>query len=128
MAVEIAGVPGTGPVQVAFATRSQMRRIKRRFWGIDADTDVVSFGYPDGNGGLSAEIILCPDVARDRAPDFGNSFFKELLLYAVHGILHICGEDDSDERESRKMRRRETQIMKAIESRLGAFEVHGDIQ
>jgi len=38
----------------------------------------------------------------------------ELLLYALHGMLHLCGFDDRTDRGFRTMHRREDDILTAL--------------
>jgi hypothetical protein len=45
----------------------------------------------------------------------------ELLLYAVHGMLHLCGYDDRTDRDFAAMHRREDHIL----SRLGVGAIFG---
>ncbi len=35
----------------------------------------------------------------------------ELALYIVHGLLHLCGYDDSTESDTAEMRRREDEVL-----------------
>ncbi|MGN6726072.1 MAG: rRNA maturation RNAse YbeY, partial [Tepidisphaeraceae bacterium] len=39
---------------------------------------------------------------------------QELLLYALHGVLHLSGYDDRTESDHRRMHRREDQILHRI--------------
>ena len=34
-----------------------------------------------------------------------------LALYVVHGLLHLCGYDDHDDADRRRMRRREDELL-----------------
>ena len=38
---------------------------------------------------------------------------EELALYIVHGLLHLCGHDDTTESGAAEMRRREDEILSA---------------
>ena len=44
------------------------------------------------------------------APRFGWSAAEELLLYVIHGTLHLVGYDDATPAQRATMRRRETSI------------------
>jgi hypothetical protein len=47
-------------------------------------------------------------AARDGVPAW-----TELVLYAVHGLLHLCGYDDLTEEGAAAMRRREGELLAA---------------
>ena len=88
-----------------------LRRLNRRFRGLDRTTDVLSFTYDDESDGsgrwLSGEIIISvPRVlaqARRRRAISGD----ELARLLVHGALHLCGHDHKKEGERRRMRAQE---------------------
>jgi probable rRNA maturation factor len=43
-----------------------------------------------------------------------NHYRDELILYIVHGWLHLAGYDDVTPREKRKMRAAETRALKLL--------------
>ena len=50
---------------------------------------------------IFAEIYICPEVAASYARRHRQSPSRELVLYAVHGLLHLAGhEDDTAERRA----------------------------
>lgn len=51
------------------------------------------------------------DTARQRAGELGWSEQNELLLYVVHGVLHITGMDDHESGDRIAMRNAEHQVM-----------------
>jgi probable rRNA maturation factor len=60
---------------------------------------------------LEGEVIASAETAVRRAPDFAWSPHDELVLYIVHGLLHLAGYDDLTPAEKRLMRRRERAIL-----------------
>lgn len=79
--------------------------------GAKGATDVVTQGYdamPGEEQGVYGELYVNADQAMRAAPKrSGWSPAKELLLYVAHGMDHLSGEDDLDERGYGRMRRRE---------------------
>jgi probable rRNA maturation factor len=63
-----------------------MARVHGDFLRDATETDVITFPY--------GEILVCPAVARDRAAEYGLEVEQEVLLYALHGLLHLAGYDD----------------------------------
>ena len=89
------------------------------------ETDVITFdlstdadGGPPAMGGPDAEIYVSADRARCVSEDRGVSAKRELVLYLVHGALHLCGLDDHDESDRAAMRAAERAVM----ARLGFEE------
>ncbi len=53
--------------------------------------------------GVLGDLVLCPTVARGQAKTAGHTFFDELDLLTVHGILHLLGYDHAEPEEHEEM-------------------------
>lgn len=83
-------------------------------WLDDASaTDVITFDL-GGGGGPEGELYVSVDRAVSVARARGISLQRELALYLVHGVLHLCGHDDRGERARRRMRRAERRVLAAL--------------
>lgn len=120
-------------ISVALVDDPQIHTINRDFLQHDYPTDVISFlldeelaadspvprrtsktksDRPRGAGkSLSGEVIISVEYASRMALKYGWSTADEVLLYLVHGLLHICGYDDLSDKELRLMRSREVAIL-----------------
>ena len=89
--------------------------------GIAGPTDVLTFPLDlDVRGRpVAGEVVVCVSEARRRAKEHGVPLERELLLYALHGLLHLCGYDDRTDASFRAMHRTEDQIL----TRLGVGPV-----
>jgi len=63
---------------------------------------------------VEGDLILCLDEARRQAAARNHTVRQEMLLYGVHGLLHLLGEDDLDEASYQKMHKREDEILTAL--------------
>lgn len=114
--------PPLRELSVALVGDTTMSRLHEQFMGISGPTDVLTFPLEeDARGRVTAgEVVVCVPEARRRA---GGGSMKEVrrevLLYALHGMLHLCGHDDRTEREYRRMHQVEDQIL----TRLGVGPV-----
>ena len=50
---------------------------------------------------------LGAEVAKAQAEERGHPVEAELLLYVIHGVLHLCGYDDTDDESAAEMRVKE---------------------
>ena len=117
-------------LSVAVVTDSRIHEINRQFLSHDEPTDVITFelaspervkgaplrpkGCPVRRGAalrLEGEIVVSAETARRRAPEFGWTPHDELTLYLVHGVLHLCGYDDTSPAEVQVMRQREMEVL-----------------
>ena len=58
--------------------------------------------------------MLCLDEAARRSRDLEHPVEHELLLYAIHGVLHVLGHDDHDPAAFERMHAEEDRILEAI--------------
>lgn len=105
-ALRAAGI-GRAAVSVAVVDDPAIAALNARFLGDDQPTDVLSFLLEQADGYLEGEVVVSAQTAAAEAQRFGWSPADELLLYVVHGILHLAGYDDVTSEQRRVMRRRE---------------------
>jgi probable rRNA maturation factor len=113
----LAGFGGRSPLlaTLAFVGGREMAALNARFHGRRGATDVLSFplGELDEDTGrcLAGEVVVCRPVAVREARRRGLTADGELLLYAVHGWLHLAGHDDRREGDRRRMQAAERRIL-----------------
>ncbi len=85
-----------GCLEIAFVGDAVMRRLHKRWLGKDGTTDAISFDLREhaAAGIVDGQLVVCCSVARRRARQRGQDWHGELLLYVVHGCLHLGGLDD----------------------------------
>lgn len=105
--------PALRELSVALVGLRTMADLHERFMGIDGPTDVLTFELEhDGEGRVVAgEVVVCVPYALAQARERQIPPRHEVLLYALHGILHLCGFDDRTERAFAAMHRREDEIL-----------------
>ena len=94
-------------ISLAVIDDYSMHELNRRYLNHDEPTDVLSFVLESGAGSLDGEIIVSADTAARSAPGFGWPAEDELLLYVIHGALHLVGYDDLNPEAKTEMRRQE---------------------
>ena len=113
--------PPLRELSVALVGDAKISALHEQFMGIAGPTDVLTFPLDlDARGRpVAGEVVICVAEARRRAKEHGASLERELLLYALHGLLHLCGYDDKTDASFRAMHRTEDQIL----TRLGVGPV-----
>lgn len=86
-----------------------IRRLKRRFFGHDAPTNVLSF--PDPGGG-SGEVLLALGVVRREAAREGRRLSDHVAHLVLHGALHIAGFDHDRPAAAKTMERLESRLLR----------------
>lgn len=108
-------------ISMAIVDNACIRQLNRRYLGHDYATDVLSFLLERGDEHLDGEIIVSADTAAAKAPEFGWSSADELLLYVIHGALHLVGYDDRSDDERKEMRAAEQRQLERFRLNAGAL-------
>lgn len=103
-----------------------MRRLNRTWLGHDWQTDVLAFRLadsPEAPGPAAppatlGEVYVCPATAQVAAPQHGTSVSFEVVLYIVHGVLHLAGLDDRTASDREHMRNAEKRVLTSIRAQL----------
>ena len=103
-------------LSLAVVDADTMSNLHARFLNVHGPTDVLTFELDRGPDGrvTEGEIVVCLDVAAAQAAARGHAVEHELLLYAVHGLLHLSGYDDLTDAGYAAMHAREDEILKTL--------------
>jgi probable rRNA maturation factor len=101
-----------------------IQALNRRFRGKDKPTNVLSFPAASiaGNQGLLGDIAIAFETLANEAAADGKSFEAHLSHLAVHGVLHLLGEDHETPEEAERMEERERFVL----ARLGIADPYRD--
>jgi probable rRNA maturation factor len=97
---------GLDEIAIVLVDRATIARVHADFLGDPSETDVITFPY--------GEILVCPAVAREQAPKHGAALENEVLLYALHGILHLTGYDDTTPAAAREMAKAQDALLRKV--------------
>lgn len=100
-------------LSLALVGDARMSGLHERFMGIGGPTDVLTFELDhDQRGRVTAgEVIICVPEAVRRSREHRIEVRHELLLYALHGMLHLSGFDDTTGPGYRKMHAMEDKLL-----------------
>jgi probable rRNA maturation factor len=103
-----------GEISIAIVNDPQIHQLNLDYLNHDYPTDVISFDTTESNQFLEGEVIVSADTALNVASKNGWQPSHELLLYIIHGMLHIVGLDDSTRSKAKQMRDEEHYYIKAL--------------
>ena len=117
-------------VNLKICNREEIQNLNKKFRNIDKETDVLSFpnlNFVDkkiDNKALSEEldqetglvslgdIVICKEIAKSQAKEYGHSYKRELCFLALHGLLHLIGYDHEIKEEEEEMMAKAESILK----------------
>lgn len=100
-------------ISIAIVGDEQIHEINRQYLNHDYETDVITFdlGNHPENDSLQGEIVVSAETAVRMAREYENDPATELVLYVVHGALHLSGFDDHSDEDRSAMRAAERAMM-----------------
>ncbi|MEM6314041.1 MAG: rRNA maturation RNase YbeY [Planctomycetota bacterium] len=103
-------------LSVALVDDDAMSQLHARFSGDPTPTDVLTFelDHDADDRCTGGEVVVCVPQAERTAAERGTDVADELLLYALHGTLHLCGFDDQTPADFDRMHQREDELLTAI--------------
>jgi len=120
-------------LSIVLTDNRHIRDLNREYLGRNGVTDVISFpledldwpgGHPGtatsravagcSNGGINGEIIASAELAVQQAQTTNTDPRAELMLYLVHGLLHLMGYDDRKPEQARQMHAREDALLEDL--------------
>jgi len=106
----------SGTLSIAVVSDKVIRPLNRRYLQHDYATDVLSFLLDTGPKTLEGEVIVSADTAAAQASEYGSSVANELLLYVIHGTLHLIGYDDTTPAARKRMLARQRRYLRLLQS------------
>jgi probable rRNA maturation factor len=102
-------------VSLYFVSEKVICQLHDQFFQDPTSTDCISF--PLGIDGSLGEVFICPLTALLYAEKKGLDPYQETALYIIHGLLHLIGYDDLEEKQRRIMRKKEKSCMRHLEDK-----------
>ncbi len=99
-------------IDIIIVRDAEIKRLKKRWFGINRATDVIAFDLGCDNE-PTGEIYISIDTAKRQAKARGVTLQSEFKRLAVHGTAHIEGFDDSNIKSFVAMREREWKLLTA---------------
>lgn len=108
-----------GEISVAIVDDARIQLLNRKHLNHDYPTDVLSFLYESQlsagtDRSVDGELVVNVDMACRVGREYGMAEHDELLLYVVHGTLHLVGFDDDTDEAQLQMRDQERQHMRQL--------------
>lgn len=94
-------------VYVYLLTDDELRRINKSVLKHDYFTDIITFDYRDDEDLNYAELLISYDRISENSIIYGVTPLTELNRVIIHGMLHLCGYNDSTPEEKKEMSKQE---------------------
>lgn len=112
---EVAGNYGleAGDITFIFVSDEEILRINRDYIHHDYYTDHIGFDYSTGHH-ISGDIFIGVETVASNAALIGEPYMRELHRVIIHGVLHLCGEEDKTPELRQQMEAAENRALELI--------------
>lgn len=118
-------IPEELDVNVLIVSPEEIESINNETRNIDKVTDILSFPYFEydtpgvfdeetnewNEEDILGDIVVCADMVKSQAEEYGHSEKRELAFLIVHSMLHITGYDHMEEADAAVMEAEQKRIM-----------------
>jgi probable rRNA maturation factor len=105
-------------ISLAIVDDDAIRQLHLRYLGQDDPTDVISFLLESSPEAFEGEVVVSAETACRVAGQYGWTAAEELLLYVIHGVLHLAGWTDGTPAKRAAMEERQRVYL----DRLGSMD------
>jgi probable rRNA maturation factor len=108
---------GNFDLAIYVVAEPEMIHLNETYLRHQGSTDVITFDYAEAVNRdacptlLHGEIFVCLDEAVSQARRFHTNWQSELVRYVIHGVLHLLGYDDLNNRVRRRMKEAENTLV-----------------
>jgi probable rRNA maturation factor len=90
-------------VSILLIDDAEMARLNKQYRDKEGPTDVLSFAQNDGmampgTSKMLGDVVVSIDTAERQAIAAGRTIEDETAQLVIHGVLHLLGYDDVDEK------------------------------
>lgn len=104
-----------GEISIAIVDDAQIHALNRQYLDHDWPTDAISFQFDAEAPVLNGEVIVSFEMAERISAEQRWNADDELLLYVIHGALHLVGMDDQNDESAAQMRSEERKYLMHFE-------------
>lgn len=108
-------------ISVHFVDEPTICELHDTYFQDPSPTDCITFPIDEQPDAcfyrILGEVFVCPKVGIEYATKEGLDPYEEVCLYMVHGLLHLLGFDDIEEKDRQIMRKKEEWCMTKLKEK-----------
>ena len=99
-----------GQINIVFTSDSNVLELNKKYLSRDYLTDIIAFDYTE-NQIVAGDLFISITRVKENSERFDVTFHMELKRVIVHGIMHLLGYGDRNEKEKSLMRKMEDRYL-----------------
>ena len=94
-------------ISLIFINEEELKKMKNEYFQQDLYTDVIAFNLNDKGEDLDGELYLSIKIIQHNAKLYDVSLESEIKRVVAHGLLHLVGYKDDDDKSKKEMTKNE---------------------
>jgi len=130
-------IPVNAEISIVFTNDTDMIHLNKNYRNTDQTTDVLAFAMLEETGKpfvpetvvelftsnrnslhdpiQLGDIIISVNQAKKQSHEMGNSLDREIAILLIHGLLHLLGYDDMEEKNKQDMWNYQNQLLEEVQ-------------
>ncbi len=100
-----------GDINIILCDDSFLLKLNKRFLKKHTLTDIITFPTNENPELISGDLYISRVRVKENAHKYNSTIFNELSRVIIHGILHLLGYADENEKEIGIMRMKEEECL-----------------
>ena len=105
-------------ILIILSNRDYVSNLKKQYFNINVNTDVIAFNLEDKNDCIDGEIYISIEDVIENAKIYSKTFNDEFSRVIIHGILHLLGYNDKTKTEKKIMSALEEKYLSSFNKKL----------
>jgi probable rRNA maturation factor len=96
---------------INFVSSEEIIKINSDYLKHHYATDIITFDYSETNSDIDGEIYISLEEAHKNSGIYKSSLNEEIIRLVTHGVLHLLGYNDLQQKEKKKMKALEDDLV-----------------
>lgn len=108
-------------VNIVIVNNKRISELNKKYLGKEEPTDVLAFSMKEGKNDfvikdeILGDVAVSAEMAYKRSKTLNIGLHKELILYIIHGILHLLGYEDYSGSSRKEMKMKEKELLSQLD-------------
>ncbi len=102
-----------GRINFIFCNDERILEVNKQYLQHDYYTDIITFDYSRGKQ-VSGDIFISIDTVKSNSDELNTNFNIEFYRVLIHGVLHLCGQNDKTNEEQDEMTQKENEALENL--------------
>lgn len=102
-----------GRINFIFCNDERILEVNKQYLQHDYYTDIITFDYSSGKQ-VSGDIFISIDTVKSNSDELKTDYTIEFYRVLIHGVLHLCGQNDKTNEEQDEMTRKENEALENL--------------